>query len=109
MNVDIETVEDITVVKLAGELDGLAAPIVQQQLLPIAQAGGKILLNMTEVQYMSSSGLRMLLSTYRHISNSGGRIVLVGVAGVIEDTLSAAGFLQFFTVCQTLDDGMEAL
>ena len=109
MKVDIETVEDITVVTLAGELDGLAAPAIQQQLLPIAQAGGKILLNMIGVQYMSSSGLRMLLSTYRHSSDSGGRIVLVGVANDIEDTLSMTGLLRSLTVCQTVDDGLKAL
>ena len=50
---------------------------------------------MSGVEYMSSAGLRMLLSMYRQISRQNGGIVLVGLAEEIKDTMSVTGFLNF--------------
>lgn len=109
MDIAIRTVDDVTVVEMAGELDAVTAPAAQLQLLPLATAECRILLDMTNVPYMSSAGLRMLLSTYRQLSSNNGRIVLVGVAEEIRDTMSVTGFLNFFTMYETVDMGLEAL
>ncbi len=109
MDIAIRTVDDVTVVEMAGELDAATAPVAQQQLLPLATAGCRIVLDMTNVPYMSSAGLRMLLSAYRQLSSNDGRIVLVGVTEEIQDTMSVTGFINFFTIRQTLDEGLEVL
>lgn len=98
-----------TVIEMAGDVDANTATLVQQQVLPLAQPGSKIILDMTKVPYMSSAGLRMLLSLYRHISTNDGRIVLVGLSEEIRDTMHITGFLDFFTSCETLDSGLKAL
>ena len=94
---------------MAGDVDANTPTLVQQQVLPLAQPGSKIILDMTKVPYMSSAGLRMLLSLYRQISTNDGRIVLVGLSEEIRDTMHITGFLDFFTSCETLDSGLEAL
>jgi anti-sigma B factor antagonist len=109
MDIAIRTVDDVTVVEMAGELDAMTAPAAQLQLLSLVKPGCRILLDMTNVSYMSSAGLRMLLSTYRQLSSNNGRIVLVGVAEDIRDTMLATGFLNFFIIYETLDMGLEAL
>ena len=109
MNIDIETVDGVTVVKLTGELDSVVSPVVQQPLLPIAKSGGKLVLDMTGVSFVSSAGLRMLLSIYRHVSSSGGRVVLVGVANEIQEILDITGFSHYLPLYKTLAEGMEAL
>ncbi len=109
MDVNIRSIDDITVVAIEGALDAATAPIAQQQLLPLATAGCRILLDLTGVPYMSSAGLRMLLSTYRQLSGKDGRIVLVGVAEEIQDTMSVTGFINFFTLRATPEEGIAAL
>ena len=99
----------MTVVEIAGDIDGKTAPEVQQQVLSLVKSGGKILLDMTQVGYMSSAGLRMLLATYRQAESSDGHIVLVGLAEEIKDTMSMTGFLRFFTTHVTVEDGLAAL
>lgn len=98
-----------TVIEMAGDVDANTATLVQQQVLPLALPGSKIILDMTKVPYMSSAGLRMLLSLYRQISTNDGRIVLVGLSEEIRDTMHITGFLDFFTSCETLDSGLKAL
>ncbi len=109
MEISVNNGKDVTQVDLVGDIDGSTAPAVQAQILPLAGANAKILLNMSRVPYMSSAGLRMLLSTYRQLSTKGGKMVLVGLSEDIQDTMTVTGFLKFFTVCSTVDEGMRTL
>jgi len=109
MNIAISKTAEITVIKLAGDVDASTALGVQEQVLPLAVPGSQIILDLTQVPYMSSAGLRMLLSLYRQVSAKEGKVVLVGVAEEIKDTMEVTGFLSFFTTCDTLDAGIAAL
>ncbi|MCI0396194.1 MAG: anti-sigma factor antagonist [Chloroflexi bacterium] len=109
MDVQISQVGDLMVVALAGEIDGRTAPAIQEQLLPLAQPGCKILLDMSGVSYLSSAGLRLLLVLYRQINDNHGRVVLAGLREPIRDTMAITGFLDFFATYGTSDEGAAAL
>ncbi|MBE9040150.1 anti-sigma factor antagonist [Oscillatoriales cyanobacterium LEGE 11467] len=109
MNIQIENLDEITLIDLIGDLDANTAPQVQERVLPIAQTSGKILLNMAEVPYLSSAGLRMLLHLYRQVGENKGKVVLVALVEEIRETMEVTGFLQFFDTYETLDKGVEAL
>jgi anti-sigma B factor antagonist len=109
VKVDVKTVDTVQVVQLEGEIDASTASVVQQQIVPLALPGCRILLDMTNVPYMSSAGLRLLLSTYRQVSGKGGKIALVGLAEEIRDTMSVTGFLPYFTTCDDVAAGVAAL
>jgi anti-sigma B factor antagonist len=99
----------ISIVELIGDIDGKTAPNVQAQTLEVAKSTSKLLLDLTQVAYMSSAGLRVLLSVYRYISAQDGTVVLVGLCENIKDTMSVTGFLDFFVTCDTLNDGLAEL
>ena len=109
MDITIKTVEKITVVDLTGDIDGKTAPQVQEQVLPLLQPGCKVVLNIAGVEYMSSAGLRLMLTTHRQASSNSGKVVLVGVSNEIQETMSATGFLRFFTLADTVKAGVAAL
>lgn len=109
MDINIKSVEDVTVVELAGDVDANTAPIVREKVVPLTAPESKILLDMTNVNYMSSAGLRMLLSLYRQALATDAKLALVGLSEDIEDTMSVTGFLDFFTTCETVDLGMAVL
>ncbi len=109
MDIDIKTIQKVTVVAISGELDGRTAPLAQEQIVPLYQPGSKMILDMSQVTYMSSAGLRLLLLLYRQVSGAQGQIVLVGLSEELQDTMSATGFLAYFTTCDTLDAGIAAL
>ena len=109
MEITVKPVGQVMVIEISGEIDSNTAPQAQERVLPLAQPGAKILLDMSGVEYMSSAGLRMLLSMYRQISRQNGGLVLVGLAEEIKDTMSITGFLTFFTTRDTVDEGLKAL
>jgi anti-sigma B factor antagonist len=109
MDTNVSTFQNARVVTISGEIDGNTAPQAQAVILGQAEPGAKVILDMTGVTYMSSAGLRMLLTAYRTINGKGGKIVLVGLSSDLKDTMSVTGFLDFFTTCDTLDAGAAAV
>jgi anti-sigma B factor antagonist len=109
MEIATNTDGEITIVELNGDIDASTAPKVQELVLPLAQSGKKLLLNMTGVPYMSSAGLRSLLALYRQASTQECKLVLVGLSPEIQDTMSVTGFLGFFTITESVDLGITVL
>jgi len=109
MDVRVTESVGVTVIAIDGEIDTNTAPIAQQQILPLATAGRRLVIDMTKVAYMSSAGIRMLLSTYRQVNSAGGKIVLVGLSEDVRDTMSITGFIKFFQTYDTVDAGRQAL
>jgi len=109
IEINIEIIQKDTVVRLAGEIDAASAATVQQKVLPLSVPNCRIILDMSKVAYMSSAGLRMLLSVYRQISGNKGRVVLAGMSDELKETMSMTGFLGYFTVKDTLEMGFQAL
>nr|WP_238360739.1 anti-sigma factor antagonist [Iningainema tapete] len=111
LNMEIKTltVEEVTLVELAGEVDANTVPMVQEKVLPLALPSTKIIIDLTKVSYMSSAGLRILLTLYRQTYAQDGKLVLVGLSSEIQDIMSVTGFLDFFTTCETLESGLKVL
>jgi len=109
MELSTKNLDNVTVVELSGEIDGRTAPIAQEQILPLLVAGARILLDISGVEYMSSAGLRMLLSTYRTATGNDARVVIAGLNEELRDTMSATGFLNYFTTTETQAEGIAAL
>ena len=107
--ISVDTLQQVTVIDMEGNVDTNTAPLVQEKILPLAQPGAKLILDMTKVPYMSSAGLRVMLSLYRQVTAKKGQLILVGLAEEIKDTMEITGFLEFFTTCDTLDLGLETL
>lgn len=107
--IDADVTVSVTLIEIIGDVDGSTAPLIQADVLAAAEPGVKMILNMTQVPYLSSAGLRVLLSVYRHVSAQDGRVVLVGLIEEIKDTMSITGFLDFFTTTDTLDEAFATL
>ncbi len=100
---------EVCIIELDGEIDATTAPDISSEVLEISESNSKILLDLSDVPYMSSAGLRMLLKLYRTVTAESKQLVLVGLSEEIKDTMEVTGFLKFFTTCPTIDDGLKAL
>jgi anti-sigma B factor antagonist len=109
MEIKTNVVQQVKVITIIGEVDGNTAPAAQEQILALAGSGVQMILDMSQVNFMSSAGLRMLLMTYRAFSSKGGKVVLVGLSEDLEDTMSLTGFLDFFDHYDSLQDGVASL
>jgi anti-anti-sigma factor len=100
---------EVTVITMEGSLDSGTAPSVQADLERLVPEGGLTVLDMSKMSYMSSAGLRVLLLVQRRAQATGARVALARLPEDVREVMAATGFLEFFAVCDTVEEGAEAL
>lgn len=97
---------DMLVVK--GRIDSSTAPQLTEALEGVTGSGRyKIVLDMSDLEYMSSAGFRALLSSQRECKRyNRGEIVLAVVPQRVQEALELAGFTELF---KTYEDTVEAV
>lgn len=99
MTTTIEVTDSKIIAYLSGELDTAAAAKTEKDLEPLLNSEGKeVVLDCKGLEYISSSGLRVLLSILKHAQSVGSRVVLRNVNDVIRDVLDISGFISIFDI-----------
>lgn len=99
MEVKINKENNVTTVGLIGRLDTPASQDVSNELEPImADASGTIMLDCSEMSYISSSGLRIFLSLRKAAASQGGKIIVKNISDDIRQVFMMTGFLNLFEI-----------
>jgi anti-sigma B factor antagonist len=101
-------VGDVTVIDAAGRItlgEGASAfrGVIRDM---VAKGDKKVLLNLSEVSYIDSSGIGELVSGFTTVTNSGGQLKLVGLSKRVKDLLQIT---KLYTVFEAFDDETEAV
>ena len=84
-------------VRVSGRLDAVTAPDLQEDLERILKPDDDILFDFRDVSFISSGGLRVLLSTFKQVSKRGS-MEIINVAPNVMEVLEVSGFDQLFPV-----------
>lgn len=99
MNTNITESEDKIVVVLEGELDTAHALEVEQAMQPLHEVSGKdIIIECTSLEYIASSGLRILLGLLKSAKAKGNKVVLKNMNDEIKDVFKMTGFIDIFAI-----------
>jgi anti-sigma B factor antagonist len=99
MNATIEQSEDKFLVTLEGEFDTAAAAEVEQTLQPLYTTNGKeVIIDCTKLEYIASSGLRILISILKGSKAGGSKVVLKNLNDDIKDIFKLTGFINLFEI-----------
>ena len=97
MKVTIEEVDGKWIATLVGEMDTTAAVEMEESLKPLFQSDGKdVVIDCEGLEYIASSGLRILLSILKAAKAAGSRVVLRKVSNDIMDVFKLTGFVNIF-------------
>lgn len=97
MNVKVEELNGTYVAALQGEMDTAAALEVEETLKPLFATGGKdVIIDCKELEYIASSGLRILLSILKGAKAASSRVVLRDVNDDIKNVFQLTGFINIF-------------
>ena len=101
-------VGDVTVIDAAGRITlGEGASLFRDTIRELtAQGKKKLLLNLSDVSYIDSSGIGEMVSGFTTVTNNGGQFKLVGLSKRIKDLLQIT---KLYTVFDTYDDEAAAV
>ena len=97
MKTSFEEINGRYVATLVGELDTAAAVEAEKILKPLYTSDGKdVAIDCSALEYISSSGLRILLSILKGAKASGSKVVMRGVNDDIKNVFKLTGFISIF-------------
>lgn len=99
MNITIEHEGDMIIARLAGKLDTAAAVEITPTIQDLAEQADKhIILDCTELQYISSSGLRLFLTLRKESAAKGGKLQVRNINADIRQVFMMTGFISLFEI-----------
>lgn len=97
MKTTIQEIDGKMMVSLSGELDTAAAVEVEEKLKVLYVNEGKdVVIDCTELEYIASSGLRILLGIMKRAKATGSNVTLKNVNDDIKNVFKLTGFINLF-------------
>ena len=97
------------VLMVSGELDLQTSPQLEERLTRAFDAGAElVILDMRQIEFMDSTGLRVVLSAHQRAHESGRRFALVRGADQVERVLTLTGVRDLLTVVDAPEELLTA-
>ncbi len=107
-NLHAESVNNVPILTVEGRLDTLSSPDLDKAIAPLLAQENHLVINFSKCTYLSSSGLRSLISISKKIgSRENGQFVLADVSVEVAHVLEMAGLQSMFTVARSLEEAIE--
>ena len=99
MNLEIKETDGILTGVLSGYIDTATSEQVGQEMEPLLkQAKRAIEIDCSKLEYISSSGLRLLLSLRKQVAADGGSLVIRNINDEIRKVFTLTGFFKLFDI-----------
>ena len=109
MEIDTASLDTVTAVAVKGRVDSTTAEKLRDHLSAVIQSGtARLVIDLKEVTYISSTGFRTLLIAARSVDNAKGKLALCGIGGEVKRLFDIASFTELFTILPNRDDAVAA-
>ncbi len=107
MDISVQQSDQISIVSIAGSIDALTADQFAGCIDERISSGEKhLLLDLSEVEFMSSAGLRVILSALKETRRQGGDLYLAGAQGGVDRVLKMSGFSKILKTYDSVDNAI---
>jgi anti-sigma B factor antagonist len=101
---------DVDIVQITDRLDSNTSAQCEEQLVSIIDSGNKkMVIDFSQLEYISSAGLRVLLLAAKKLKSVDGRIVIAALKPHIREVFDIAGFSSIFTIKGSIDEAMTEM
>lgn len=98
MKLDVKTEGKKMEVALEGRMDSTTAPEFEREIFPQLEGITGLILDFSDLAYLSSAGLRVLLSCQKKMNAAKGSMVVKNVNEIIMEVFEATGFDSILTI-----------
>ena len=110
MKIERDIVDGVTVVAPVGRIDSTTADAVDAHILGLTFSGApQLVVDFGGVEYISSAGLRVMLSLAKRVREKKGGLALCALGDGVRQVFELAGFLPLFVIQTTRDLAVQTL
>jgi len=102
MELTTRSEKSTVIVSIKGRVDAVTAPELEKCLSEQIDSGeNTVVVNMAELDYISSAGLRVVLLIAKKLKAKQGDMLLVGLQGPVKEVFEISGFSTIFNIFET--------
>ncbi|BDZ67984.1 STAS domain-containing protein [Methanobacterium ferruginis] len=109
MNITEESVNKVEIICLKGRLDAYNSNLLENKFNELIDSGKlNMVVDLAGVDYISSSGLRVMLSSLKKLNKLGGNLKLSSLQPYVQEVFEIAGFTQLFAIYDKKEEAMAS-
>ena len=99
-----------SIISVKGRLDAVSAPVAENAIKEIMEEDCcRIFFDLNDLEYLSSSGLKVLLGAARDTKRKGGKLVLCALNQFVKEVFVVSGFESLIPIEDTVESGIRQL
>ncbi|MCU9615168.1 STAS domain-containing protein [Caldibacillus lycopersici] len=99
ITVDVNKTDGNTIMKISGEIDAYTAPKLKETINQLTKEDGKnVVIDLTDVIYMDSTGLGVLVAAFKKIKTNGGSFILTGLSNRLQRLFTITGLSEIMDI-----------
>ncbi len=97
------------VISLKGRMDAVTTPVVEKDLTELMAGGERFLvLDLGDLDYISSAGLRAILVVTKRLREKQGRLALASLKSVVREVFEISGFSSIIPIFESVDAAISS-
>jgi anti-anti-sigma factor len=101
--------KDALVISLKGRLDAVTTPVLEKDLTELMAGGERFLvLDLGDLVYISSAGLRTILVVTKRLREKQGRLLLASLKSVVREVFEISGFNSIIPIFESVDAAISS-
>ena len=108
--ISIKKEKDYSIVSVEGRMDAVSTPEFEQTLGGWIDEGDiRFIVDLAGLDYISSAGLRGILTSVKRLKAEGGQIVLTSLHGTVKEVFEISGFSTIIPIFESVDDALQQM
>jgi anti-anti-sigma factor len=104
MEIQTRKEKNVLVVVVKGRMDAVTAPTFEETLQDLIATGENgFLIDLSDLQYISSAGLRSFLVLAKKLKPQGGDLLFAGLQGPVDEVFKISGFYSIFKIFDSVE------
>jgi anti-anti-sigma factor len=109
MEIETRDYKRVTVLRVTGRVDANTAPAFEAQLKALTDAGRSVALELDGTAYLSSAGVRALISAQKALKARGAKLVIAQPSERVHEVLKISGLEPLFEIFDNTEAAVGAL
>jgi anti-anti-sigma factor len=110
MHISEDRRADLVILALSGKLDAMTAKSFEEKIIGVINSGTqRLVVDLAQLDFVSSSGLRVFFLAARRLQSTDGKIVLCCMNDHVRHVFDLAGFSTFLSVYSSRDEAIESV
>ena len=110
MDISEDRKADLVILALSGKLDATTAKTFEDRILGVINGGTqRLVVDLSQLDYVSSSGLRVFILAAKRLQTVDGKIVLCSMKDHVRQVFDLAGFSSMLSIYASRDEAIKSI